>query len=308
MEGQELTEKSKVFQIPIEDLEDDMNTESAKEKKKEILDLLTNNNFLSKEDFFEVEDDLHDACMEGDLEMIKIFLNETIEDSTNTFIFKIDKTNQTASLFRIERKVEEVNIPRIVEHESTEYFITSIIGTCRNIKTIKFCKDSAVKTFYKNAFSKSKIEEIYFPDSLKELKERWCHGTGILKRIIISPSNGQFEIKDDKYLICKNESNNDENDKLLFVRRDIEEFSIPSNITIISPYAFESSKIKSIIIPSKISKICEYAFSNCINLQIIEISEESKLLSLSLIFEKCKKTIIMIPSSLRKQINTNKPI
>ena len=47
-------------------------------------------------------------------------------------------------------------------------------------------------------------------------------------------------MKDDKYLIGKSDSNNDEFDNLLFVIRDIKEISIPSNIKIISSYAFEN--------------------------------------------------------------------
>lgn len=86
--------------------------------------------------------------------MIKKFLSETIEDSTNTLKFKINETNHTASLLSVKK---EINIPRTVKHESTEYLITSIIGTCYDVKTIKFCEDSAVKTFYKNAFSGTKI-------------------------------------------------------------------------------------------------------------------------------------------------------
>ena len=112
---------------------------------------------------------------------------------------------------------------------------------------------------------------------MKKLKDGWCKGTNYLKKIIISPSNGQYEYKENKYLICKSELSKDEFDELLFVRRAIEEFSIPSNIKIISSYSFHFSKIKSICIPSKVSKICNHAFSECRNLQIIEISEESKL-------------------------------
>lgn len=51
MEGknkQELTLKSKMIEIPIIEYEEDMETESAREKKKEILDLFQNFNNLQK--------------------------------------------------------------------------------------------------------------------------------------------------------------------------------------------------------------------------------------------------------------------
>lgn len=51
-----------------------MDTESSKEKKKEIFNLLNN----SKEEFEEIKDSLHRACKKGDIDLIKIYLNETI--------------------------------------------------------------------------------------------------------------------------------------------------------------------------------------------------------------------------------------
>ena len=80
-----------------------------------------------------------------------------IEDSTNYLKFKIDETNQTASLFKIKNNIEELNLPRTVKHKSAEYLTTSIISTHKHLKTIKFCEDSAVKTFYKNIFTNSNI-------------------------------------------------------------------------------------------------------------------------------------------------------
>ena len=74
---------------------------------------------------------------------------------------------------------------------------------------------------------------------MKELKEEWCSETDNLKKIIISSLNGQFKFIDDKYLLGKSDKNSDEFDNLLFVRRDIEEFSILSNIKIISSCAFQ---------------------------------------------------------------------
>lgn len=56
-----------------------MDTESSKEKKKEIINLLNNYHKLrSKEEFEEIKDSLHRACKKGDIDLIKIYLNETI--------------------------------------------------------------------------------------------------------------------------------------------------------------------------------------------------------------------------------------
>ena len=305
MEGkhtQKSTINSKFFQIPIEEYEEDMMRESSKEKKKEILELFTTyNKIRSKDEFDEIGFDLHNACRTGDLELIKILLSETIEKSREGLTFKIDSTNETASLFNAYDDIEELIIPRTVEHNSTEYLITSIYRTGLNIKTIKFSEDSAVKTIYKNAFCDSRIEEVYFPENLRELKERWCYRTDNLKKIIISPSNDQFKFEDDRYLISKSDSNNDEFDTLLFVRRDIEKFSIPSNIKIISSDAFSRSNIETIFIPTKVTKICENAFYYCSNLTNVEIPTNSNLQIIeSRAFKWSNIETIFIPSKVTK--------
>ena len=320
---------SKVFKIPIEEFENDLNTAMVKGKKNEILELFTNsNNLHTKEEFDEIKYNLHEACRKCDFDLIKIYLKETIKNESKTFTFKIDKTNHTASLLKInDKNIKEVIIPRTIEHESVEYIITSISGTNKIIQILKFDENSEVKTIYGSAFSKSSnIREIYFPSSLKELKEGWCNVTYNLTKIIISPLNSQFKLIEDKYLIGKSDSKKDEYDILLFGSRDIKEISIPSNIKIISSYAFEScsnltkvefetnfnlqiiesysfnsTNIKEIFIPSKVSKICENAFSYCKSLTKIEIPQNSNLQTIeSQAFSDSKIKQIFIPSNVSK--------
>ena len=106
------------YEIPIKDFETDMNTESSKDKKERILDLFRNHNKLkSEEEYNEIESQLHYACIEGDLELIKILLSETIEDESENFLFKIDKTNKTASFYGFNQELQDIIIPRTVKHE-----------------------------------------------------------------------------------------------------------------------------------------------------------------------------------------------
>ena len=125
----------------------------------------------------------------------------------------------------------------------------------------------------------SQIKEIYFPASLKELKDGWCSDAGCLTQIIISPSNSQFIVKENKYLLGKSDEYKDEFDILSFEYRNIKKITIPSNIKIISSwafgrcydltqvvllpnsnlqiigsYAFSETQIKEIFIPSTVSK------------------------------------------------------
>ena len=277
--------ESKIFKIPIEEYEIDIETGSAKQKKNEILDLLKNYNKLrSKEEFEEIKYKLHVACIKGDLALIKIYLSETIENTSYGLRFKIDKTNRTASLFKIDKYIEEIIIPRTVKYESIEYLITSISFTSDRLKTLKFVEDSAVEIIYGFAFPfLSIIKEIYFPASLKELKEGWCNNTDHLTKISISPFNGQFKIEEGKYLIGKSDSNKDEFDNLLFGYRDIKEISIPSHIKIISSYAFQC----------------------CFNLTKIEILPNSNLQIIGkFAFYQTKIKEIYFPASLM-ELNRN---
>lgn len=102
---------------------------------------------------------LYEACKQGDIELIKICLSETIQaENSQNFFYKINRTTKTASLFKVNSNINQLNIPRTVEHESTEYLITSITGTNRTIKTVTFAEDSAVDTVYFGAFTQSQLE------------------------------------------------------------------------------------------------------------------------------------------------------
>ena len=324
---EKLAHESKLIQIPIDKYEKDMDTELGREKKEEILNIFTNsNNLRSKEEFFnDIKPKLHILCSKGEVEHIRILFNETIQDSSQKLKFKIDKTNRTASLFKVSDDVEELIIPRTVEHESIDYIITSIcIFRNKNIKKLKFSEDSEVETIYEYVFS-SKIEKICFPASLKELKDGWCICTNYLTKITISPSNSHFKLIENKYLIGKSDENNNEFDTLLFACRDIEKISIPSNIKFISSYAFsnctklhtieiptnsnlqiiglnafERTQIEEIYIPPSITKICKYTFDHCQKLSKIIIPTNSNLQIIEMkAFTYSKITEIYFPESLK---------
>ena len=280
------TLESKFFQIPIEQYEKDIDAGPMKENKKEILDLFTNSNYLHcEEEYKEVEYKLHLLCREGDIELIKIYLSETLETDSQDMTFKIDRTNKTASLFKINKNISQITIPRTIKLESTDFLITSICGPLPDITIVKFVEDSAVKTIYRSAFTDlypyiiAFIEEIYLPASLTDLKEGWCHGTSGLKKITVSPLNKYFMMIEDKYLVGKSDESKDDFDVLLFARRDIEEISIPSNIRMISSHAFE----------------------NCSDLARIDIASDSRLETIGeYAFYKTQISEFYLPASLEK--------
>ncbi|KAK8833772.1 hypothetical protein M9Y10_016372 [Tritrichomonas musculus] len=136
---------------------------------------------------------------------------------------------------------------------------------CRNLKTIEFSEGSELTTIEKKAFQDSSIETLSIPSQVQNLNCGWCLGTYKLKHILISPRNNFFSYVNDEMMIEKNDLNDDFYENLVFVRRDIEQFVIPSFITKIKPYAFsECRKLKKLEIPkdSKLTTIEEKAFYN----------------------------------------------
>ena len=82
------------------------------------------------------------------MNLIKIYLSKTIENTSHTLKFKIDETNRTASLFTVNNDVQDAIILRINEYKSVENLITSISGTKTvyiKTKTIKYVDDTVIK-------------------------------------------------------------------------------------------------------------------------------------------------------------------
>ena len=129
MEGKNTQKSILAFEIPIGVYENDMNRESSKGKKNEIHDLLKNHNQLKSEaEFREIEDQMHYACRDGNLELIQILLSEPIQDDSKDFTFKIDKTKHTALLFKVNKNLKDFTVPRTVKHGIEDYLVTSILS------------------------------------------------------------------------------------------------------------------------------------------------------------------------------------
>ena len=160
----------------LKKIDKDFETESAKEKKGGIPDLFKNKHFLGMENYRKASRNY------GNI-FINKRLSETIINYLEDLVFKIDKIDKTASLYKINGNIKEVTIPRAVKYESTDYLITSISGTSSFIEKINFTDDSAVKMIDEYVFPDfSNIKEIHFPASLKELKKRWCHNINKLTK------------------------------------------------------------------------------------------------------------------------------
>ncbi|KAK8838436.1 hypothetical protein M9Y10_033062 [Tritrichomonas musculus] len=198
----------------------------------------------------------------------------------NKLWYSLNEEEKTAKLIDSARSNGDIFIPRSIIYNSQEYIITTITGNSfgnSEIKTIQFPTDSGLKRIEKGAFKYQELESIILPSSLCELEDGWCVYTRKLTKIKLMPNNQHFMYLDDKILLGKTDQKSDIFDDLLFVRRDIEEVTIPSFIKRIAPHAFSHSNIQSISIPPHITQICEEAFYYCEGLQEVEFQANSEL-------------------------------
>lgn len=86
-------------------------------------------------------------------------LNHTIQESetvkSNSIIYSINNEKKTASVIRAEEARDEIIIPRLINYNSSNYIVTSILENAfkdSKIKSIDFARDSEIQTIGKNAF------------------------------------------------------------------------------------------------------------------------------------------------------------
>ena len=178
----------------------------------------------------------------------------------NGLRFEINQENFTSKIIFSPNSKGNIVIPQSINYNSKEYKISTICeGSFKNnkrIKSIEFTEDSELLSIEKDAFYCSSLQSISIPASLIELQECWCAFTLNLYQISISTNNKNFSILDDKIIIGKsNPTMNTKYDILIFACRYISTVSIPASI----------------------KRISSYAFNGCMQLQTIEIPEDSEL-------------------------------
>ena len=133
------------------------------------------------------------------------------------------------------------------------------VYNCSEFKTIEFSENTETISIDDYTFYGSSIESINIASSKLELGDGgWIQQAYNLKDIIISPSNKNYQYKNNSYFLGKSDQLSDNYDVLIFCKRDIETAIIPSNIKFLFP--------------------CSFAY--CSRLKTIEFSEDSELLSI----------------------------
>lgn len=150
--------------------------------------------------------------------------------------------------------IESINIPPHVTQISKETF-----SYCKQLKTIEFPSNSALRKIEKDAFLRSRIQSIMIPQNLVELEEGWCDGTRYLNNIIITQNNPYYSLYEDNFIVTKSSSEKENFDVLVFCRRNVETVVIPDFVEVIGPYAFNECK-----------KLQQVEFTENSNIRIID--------------------------------------
>ena len=172
------------------------------------------------------------------------------------------------------------------------------------MKEINISTNSELYTIEINAFSLSNIESIFIPSKLIELKEGWCNETSHLNKIQVMPNNPIYSSFDENKIIIGKSSITKENfDVLVFAVRNIKHVKIPSFIEKIGPYSFDSCiQIQEIELQndSKLHRIEKFAFRNSTINKFILPKQITHICENAFYYSKFKKFEIPKDSNLKK--------
>ena len=156
--------------------------------------------------------------------------------------YLINEKEMTANVSETNTSKNDIFIPRSIFHDSKEYFVTTILTNAfkySQVLSIQFPPNSKIRTIEKDSFNASSIKNLTIPSSLTELKDGWCSNTSNLNKIEISPNNPRYQLYDNKFIIGKKLTENENFDVLVFCIRNIKSVKIPKFIEIIGPFDFE---------------------------------------------------------------------
>lgn len=167
----------------------------------------------------------------------------------------------------------KIKIPSSLKHICSNSFFN-----CNHLQEIEIHPDSQLESIESFAFYKNPIESLFIPPKLKVVPDFWQLTLSDLVDIIISPENQNYNYLDEdhKLIACKSDSN--DFDVLIYACSDVKRAFIPSCIKHIIPNAFEL----------------------CKNLEKIEFSKNSKLISIgNNAFNQTSIETISIPSHVK---------
>lgn len=200
-------------------------------------------------------------------------LNNIKVSQDNRFYISIDdkiilgKSNQENDVFNV-LVFAAKTIKTAIIPNFVEYIGPFSFNQCEKLRKIEFSENSKLYAIKEEAFNNSSIKSFIAPSNLN-----------------IIDTNAFFCVKLLLYLI----------------------FLIIQNFALLKKKALAFTNIACFFIPSSVTFIGPNAFLDCVNLQIIELDENSKLQSFNdEIFSQNMNTLLMIPFKLSIKLNLNK--
>lgn len=171
------------------------------------------------------------------------------------------------------RDIIQCLLPRSIKHISPYAFSFSLL------RVFEYEENSELETIGTRAFDFSSIKEFHIPPKLKCVKDGWFGEILHSFKITVSPENKNFQNFEGKMIVGKSNPSQEEFDILVFANRDVERVSVPPSIKYISMYSL----------------------FQCQNLNVINFSKDSELISIN-DFAFCWSQIvsITIPSKVRR--------
>lgn len=225
--------------------------------KKKLVAVLLASSVLPEEDKQKIMEDIED----------EIDLDEDEEQVSKDFDIGAD------ILHKYIGKSSDVVIPVGVERISGWAFY----DFRKKLKSVKFPR--SLQMIYEHAFVDCiKLKEITIPKSVTDIDKLAFFGCKRLGKVhfenpdIVTIGNRAFDdtlwmdkaLKTDGALVVGS--------RLIKVNSELEEYTIPENVTAICGGAFEGAKIKNLVVPEGVTYIGEYAFNGC-ELEYIELPQ-----------------------------------
>lgn len=112
----------------------------------------------------------------------------------NSIIYSINEEEMTAGIIGLNTDINELIIPLLINSESKDYIITSILEGAFSHSKI----DSKLHTIEKESFSNSSLERIEIPSQVITIGERAFYNCRRLYQIEI-PTNSNLQTKETKH-------------------------------------------------------------------------------------------------------------
>lgn len=230
-------------------------------------------------------------------DLAEIFRNKNREPVAEKDIPEISDNSGVLRVHRI--KSSEINVPegiRIIDGSSILFDKEKL--ECINLpESLELIDDEAFKGC-KN------LKRIIIPDNVQRIGRRAFEGCLALETVVIK-GNPEFDddVFDDipwKQKALENTEAIIVGDKLIAVRPDITEYTVPENIKVICKEAFKNTKIKRVKVSEGVQKIGDQAFHSS-NLEYISLPKSLKYFGSSP-FGRCKylKEIVVLEDLKRR--------